>query len=160
MLLHVGDRLGYEILAPIGAGGRSDSHSKESPSMKLLAGMASSLAALTVLCFAQQPAERTIPARTIPVPTTVSPELQKVIAPAWSGSKSPMNLSSDEWKALQKRSNEGRTKAMQAVKQKFNVSVQEEKIAGVRVYRVKPQAISPENRNRLLVDVHGGAYVF
>jgi epsilon-lactone hydrolase len=160
MLLFVGDRLGYEILAPIGAGGRSDSHSKESPSMKLLAGMASSLAALTVLCFAQQPAERTIPARTIPVPTTVSPELQKLIAPAWGGSTSPMKLTSDEWKTLQKRMDEGAAKTLQPIKQNLHVSVQEEKIAGVKVYRVKPEAIAPENRNRLLVHVHGGAYVF
>jgi acetyl esterase/lipase len=128
--------------------------------MNSLVRVASSLAALTILCFAQQPAERTIPARTIPVPSTVSPELQKVIAPAWSGSKSPMTLTSDEWKALQKRTDEGRAKTLQPVKQKFHVSVQEEKIAGVRVYRVKPQAIATENRNRLLVHVHGGAYVF
>src|SRR5579872_808801 len=122
--------------------------------------MASSLAALSILCFAQQPVERTIPARTIPVPSTVSPELEKVIAPAWSGSKSPMTLTSDEWKALQKRRDEERAKGLQTVKQKFHVSVEEEKIAGVRVYRVKPQAIATENRNRLLVHLHGGAYVF
>ena len=51
-------------------------------------------------------------------------------------------------------------KAEQALKQAFHVSVQPEKIAGVRVYRVKPQTIAPENRNRLMVHVHGGAYVF
>jgi acetyl esterase/lipase len=71
-----------------------------------------------------------------------------------------MNLTSDEWKSLQKRRDEGAAKALQPIKQKFHVSVEEEKIAGVRVYRVKPQAIAPENRNRLLVHVHGGAYVF
>jgi monoterpene epsilon-lactone hydrolase len=128
--------------------------------MKSFVRIASSLAAFTALGYAQQPAERTIPARTIPVPTTVSPELQKVIAPAWGGSKSPMNLTRDEWKALQKRSDEARAKAMHSVQQKFHVSVQEEKIAGVHVYRVKPQTIAPENRNRLLLHVHGGAYVF
>jgi monoterpene epsilon-lactone hydrolase len=120
----------------------------------------SSLAALTVFCVAEQPAERTIPARTIPAPTTVSPELQKAIAPAWGGSKAPVKLTSDQWKALQKRTDEESAKALQPLKQRFHVSVREEKIAGVRVYRVKPQAIAPENQNRLLVHVHGGAYVF
>src|ERR1700704_2754451 len=133
---------------------------KESLVMKSLVRMASSFAALTILCFAQQHVERIVPARTIPVPSTVSPELEKVIAPAWSGNKSPMTLTSDEWKALQKRTDEGRAKTLQPVKQKFHVSVQEEKIAGVRVYRVKPPSIATENRNRLLVHVHGGAYVF
>ena len=127
--------------------------------MKLFVRIALSTA-LTLLCLAQQRAERTIPARTIPVPTTVSPELQKLIAPAWSGSKSPMLLTSDEWKALQKRTDEGRAKALGAVKQKFHVTVEPEKIAGVPVYRVKPQTIAAQNRNRLLVHVHGGAYVF
>jgi epsilon-lactone hydrolase len=128
--------------------------------MKSLVRMPFLLAPLAVLCFSQQPAERSIPARTIPVPTTVSPALQKLIAPAWSGSKAPMKLTNGEWKALQKRSDEGRAKALQPVKQKLNVSVREEKIAGVHVYRVKPQSIAAENRNRLLVHVHGGAYVF
>jgi monoterpene epsilon-lactone hydrolase len=128
--------------------------------LKPIVRMASPLAVLTVLCLAQQPAERTIPARPIPVPTTVSPELQKLIAPAWSGSKAPIKLTSDEWKALQKRRDEAAAKTLQTVKQNFHVTVQEEKIAGVRAYRVKPQAIAAENRNRLLVHVHGGAYVF
>src|SRR4051812_30096543 len=124
---------------------------QESLLMKSFARVASCLAALTVLCFAQQSAERTIPARTIPVPTTVSLELQKVIAPAWSGTRAPVALTGDEWKALQKRQGEGAVKAVQALKQAHHVAVQEEKIAGVRVYRVKPQSIAPANRNRLLV---------
>jgi epsilon-lactone hydrolase len=118
------------------------------------------VAVCAVLCAGQQPPERAIPARTIPVPTTVSPEMQQLIAPAWSGSKSPVTLTSDQWKALQKQRDSDAAKALQPVKQKFHVSVQEERIAGVRVYRVKPQAIAPENRNRILVHVHGGAYVF
>jgi epsilon-lactone hydrolase len=126
--------------------------------MNLPARIAISLAAFTVPGHSQQPAERTIPARTIPVPTTVSAELQKLIAPAWSGSRS-MNFTSDQWKDFQKQTDEQRAAALQPVKQKFHVSVQEEKIAGVRVFRVKPQAIAPDNRNRILVHVHGGAYV-
>jgi acetyl esterase/lipase len=118
------------------------------------------LIALTVFGFAaERLAERSIPARTIPVPNTVSPELQKVIAPAWAGSKSGWNLSATEWKALQKQRDEAAAKAVQPLKQQLHVSVTEETIAGVRAYRVKPQTIAPENRNRLLVHVHGGAYV-
>jgi len=117
------------------------------------------LFALAGLATAQS-AERSIPARTIPTPTTVSPELQKLIAPAWSGNKGPLVLTSDEWKALQKRTDDARAKALQPVKQKLHVSVEEQKIAGVRVYRVEPESIAEENRNRILVHVHGGAYVF
>jgi epsilon-lactone hydrolase len=107
--------------------------------------------------FAQ---DRNIPARTIPTPTTVSPELQKIIAPAWAGSKAPMNLTAAQWKEIQNQFDERSAKAAEAIKQAFRISVSEEKIAGVRAYRVKPPTIAAENRNRILVHVHGGAYVF
>jgi monoterpene epsilon-lactone hydrolase len=117
------------------------------------------LAVLAVFGSVASAQERTIPARTIPTPTTVSPELQNLIAPAWAGSKTPMDLTAAQWKDLQKRQDEAQARALQTLKQKLLVTVSEEKIAGVRTYRVKPAAIAPENRNRILVHVHGGAYV-
>lgn len=77
-----------------------------------------------------------------------------------SDSKSQVNLTSDQWKTEQKRWDETSAQTRLPFKQKINVSVQEEMISGVHVYRVKPRAIVPENRNRLLVHVHGGGYVF
>jgi epsilon-lactone hydrolase len=104
--------------------------------------------------------DRTIPARTLPTPTTVSPELQRIIAAPWDGSKGPVNLSDADWKNLRKRGDDAQAQALQLTKQQLGVSVTAEKIAGVQAYRVKPAAIAPENRNRMLVHVHGGAYVF
>jgi acetyl esterase/lipase len=104
--------------------------------------------------------ERTIPTRTIPTPTTVSPELQRIIAAPWSGSTGPMKLTDAEWKNLRKQGDDAQAQTLQATKQALGVSVTAEKIAGVQAYRVKPAAIAPENRNRILVHVHGGAYVF
>src|SRR5262249_39635686 len=77
-----------------------------------------------------------------------------------AGSKVPMNLTAAEWKALQKRADDGQAQTLQTTKRKLGVTVAEEQIAGVRVYRVKPAVVAPENRNRILVHVHGGAYVF
>jgi epsilon-lactone hydrolase len=114
-------------------------------------------AVLMPLSYAQ---ERTIPARTIPTPTTVSPQLQKVIAPAWSGTKTGWDITATQWKEIQKKTDEDRAKAARATREMFHLSVTEEKIAGVHVYRVKPQTIAPENKNRILIHVHGGAYVF
>ena len=118
------------------------------------------LALFTALCIAQSAPERMLPARPLPTPTTVSPELQKIIAAPWGRTKAPMNLTADQWKTLQKETDTERAKGTRASAQQFHVSVNEEKIAGVRVYRVKPESISDENRNRLLVHVHGGAYVY
>lgn len=114
-------------------------------------------AALSSVIAAQ---ERSVPARTVPTPTTVSPEVQAIIAAPWAGTKAPMNLTAAEWKDLQKRSDQSAAQALQATKQRLHVTVREETIAGVRSYRVTPAAIAPENRNRILVHVHGGAYVF
>jgi epsilon-lactone hydrolase len=104
--------------------------------------------------------ERTIPARTIPTPTTVSPELQKVIAPAAPEVRTGWKLTPEEWKQRQKQTDEARGKAAHGTRELFHVAVTEEKIAGVHVYRLKPPVIAPENKNRILVHVHGGAYVF
>jgi monoterpene epsilon-lactone hydrolase len=104
--------------------------------------------------------DRSVPARTIPTPTTVSPELQRVIAAPWAGGGGPATLTAAQWKDLRKQGDEAQAKALQATKQRLGVSVTAETIAGVQAYRVKPAAIAPENRNRILVHVHGGAYVF
>lgn len=115
--------------------------------------------ALSVLADAQSLPSRDLPARKIPVPATVSPELQKIIAPAWKGNNDALSFTPEQWKAFQKRADDGRAKALQPVKRRLHVTVEVQKIAGVRVYRVKPEAVAPENRTRLLVHVHGGAYV-
>ena len=111
-------------------------------------------------CAAQTATERSIPARTIPTPATVSPELQKAIAPAWQGSTAAPKLTNEEWKARAKQFEDGGTQMVEGMKKKFSVTVTEQKIGGVRVYDVKPDTIAEANRRRLLVHVHGGAYVF
>jgi epsilon-lactone hydrolase len=110
--------------------------------------------------FGQVEAPRTTPARTIPIPSTVSPELQKVISKPWTGSAAPLTLNTGQWKQMVKERNQNREKFLEDLKREFNVSISEETIAGVHAYRVKPDAVAPENRGRLLVHLHGGAYVF
>ncbi len=109
---------------------------------------------------AQTAPARSVPARALPTPTTVSPELQKVIAAAWQGSANAPKLTNEQWKAMAKQADEEETKTLDSMKSQFHVTVTEQKIAGVRVYDVKPEKIAEENRRRLLVHVHGGAYVF
>jgi epsilon-lactone hydrolase len=103
---------------------------------------------------------RTIPARTLPTPTTVSPEMQKLVAPAWDGSTATVTRTSEQWKASIRQADEPEAKESESLATQLHVSVREETIAGVHVYRVKPESIPEENRNRLLVHVHGGGYVY
>jgi hypothetical protein len=50
--------------------------------------------------------------------------------------------------------------ALQVLRREQQVRVEPLTIAGVKAYMVTPENIPPENRNRLLIHVHGGCYVF
>jgi len=102
---------------------------------------------------------RTIPSRVLPVPATVSPELQQAIALEWTGSQSPVSFTAEQWKALVKERDAVRLELIRGLSH-LRVSVEETVVGGVRAYRVRPVEIAPENRNRLLVHLHGGSYVF
>ena len=46
-----------------------------------------------------------------------------------------------------------------ALRERLKVKIETTTIDGVKVYIVTPETIPPENRNRLLVHMHGGCYV-
>ena len=58
-----------------------------------------------------------------------------------------------------KTTNEQQLPLVAALKKKMHVTVEAKTIAGVPVFDVKPEAIPEQNRRRLLVHVHGGAYI-
>jgi monoterpene epsilon-lactone hydrolase len=103
---------------------------------------------------------RTVPGRTIPVPTTVSPEMQKHSAAVWQGNTETVTKTSEQWKAWIKEMDVWKLKEAVSLKERLHVTLEEKTIGGVHVYLVKPDRIPEQNRKRLLVHVHGGAYVF
>jgi acetyl esterase/lipase len=101
---------------------------------------------------------RTIPARTIPVPDTVSPQMRQLIAPGPGPRNAPR--SAEEWKALVAQASAVEMIRIAELRRHFDVDVTERAIAGVRCYVVTPKSIPAKDRKRLLVNVHGGGYVF
>ena len=104
---------------------------------------------------------RTVPGRSIPVPPTASPQLQAAIAapyrmPAWDADPK----SAAEWKTLIERLAAPAAAAQRAVREKLGVTMTSTTIGGVNVFILTPKEIPPANRNRLLVNVHGGGYVY
>jgi epsilon-lactone hydrolase len=79
-----------------------------------------------------------VPARTVPVPTTVSPDLQKVIAtpppPFVAGPTTP-----EGWKKLQREHDSDQEKVAQALAKQREVKVQAAKVAGVKCYASPPR---------------------
>jgi acetyl esterase/lipase len=91
--------------------------------------------------------------RIIPVPDTVSPEAQAVLARPASDAAHPDNLAerrahTDAWQA----------RAGAASKAVYPVTITNDKIAGVPVLIVMPPAIGPGKSDRVLICVHGGGF--
>ncbi len=108
-----------------------------------------------------KPGVRHAPARDIPVPTLeVSPEAQALIGGAY-----PLHMNADpkdatEWKELINRRAALSIAALPGLEEKLGVTVQPAVLGGVKAFIVTPNSMPEANRNRLLVHVHGGGYVF
>ena len=103
-----------------------------------------------------QPQPLEVPARTLPVPDTVSPEVQRLIGAPLSGNWNSWPKTVEEWKAL---SAPGGGRGLPALRERFKVKTEATTVNGVQAYLVTPENLPPENRNRLLVHIHGGCYV-
>ena len=118
----------------------------------------SALATLPALAQAPPPAEREVPARVLPTPYTVSPQLQKIIGAPLSPVWNVIPPTNDEWKKQIKGIEDALVKTLPGLREQLGVNVEPTTIDGVKAYIVAPETIPPENRNRLLVHVHGGCY--
>lgn len=108
-----------------------------------------------------KPGPRTVPGRSIPVPTTASKELQASIAapyrvPNWNANPK----SAAEWKELIAKAAAAGATARQEAREKLGVTMEETVISGVKAFILSPKVIPAVNQNRLLVHVHGGGYVY
>jgi acetyl esterase/lipase len=100
-----------------------------------------------------------VPAREIPLPTTVSPELQKVIAGPIPPRTQPPTTP-DGWKKLQREQDaEVERLTADAVKE-AGVTIEPAEIAGVKCHYVAPKHVLADRDDNLIVVVHGGAFVF
>jgi epsilon-lactone hydrolase len=123
-------------------------------------------ATMLTMASAQTPATslaaagaREVPAKTVPVPDTVSPQMQKLIAAPLTPTWNVIPKSTDEWKAQVATSAAAAMRDLPALREALRVKVEPTAIDGVKAYTVTPEVIPPENRNRLLVHVHGGCFV-
>jgi monoterpene epsilon-lactone hydrolase len=91
--------------------------------------------------------------RIVPVPSTISPEAQRVLSRQVSDVAAPQTLEqrraqTDEW--------QNRTgKVFQA---KYPVTIEETSLAGVPVRIITPFAVPAAKRQRVLINLHGGGF--
>ena len=91
--------------------------------------------------------------RVVPVPQTISPEAQKVLARPMSDKAVPQSLaerrsSTDTWQ----------NRAGDAFRALYPVDVQEKTIAGVPVRVITPPALPQSNQAKVLINLHGGGF--
>ena len=100
-----------------------------------------------------------MPAKTIPVPSDVSPQLQAVIAqPLRSGWNTPPTTPQG-WQQLANSEAAAAAPMVAAMAKRLHVKITQGTIDGVKVYYVTPETIPARNAKRLLIHVHGGCYV-
>jgi monoterpene epsilon-lactone hydrolase len=105
------------------------------------------------------PGAREVPARVIPVPGTVSPQVQAIIAQPYNPAWNVVPKTADEWKAIVDKNAAATIATLPAIRAKLGVTVRSTTMAGVHVFIVTPNSVPFRNKKRLLVHVHGGAYV-
>ncbi len=109
-----------------------------------------------------QPGVRTVPGRSIPVPVaTTSPELAKQIAApyrpmAWNAN--PPDAAA--WTALVNRLAAAGAAVQPAWREKLGVTMTQAVMGGVPVFILEPKEMPAANRNRVLINIHGGGYVY
>ena len=117
--------------------------------------MAGAFLALTTLAAAP----RQIPAYSLPVPTDVSPQLQALIAKPLNPIYNQVPATPDAWRAQVRQQAATILATYPGMEKRLGVSVARIIIGGVTCFSLTPETIPPENRNRLLLHIHGGAYV-
>jgi monoterpene epsilon-lactone hydrolase len=100
-----------------------------------------------------------VPARSVPVPATVSPQMAKIIGLPLRTNWNVLPKTGEEWKPVADAGAAATIKNVPAMTERLHVKVEKTMIDGVRAFVVTPDVIPPENRNRLLIHVHGGCYV-
>ncbi|GAA0540985.1 acetyl esterase/lipase [Rhizomicrobium palustre] len=126
---------------------------------KLLGGFAALAGAASLPSVAKAEDAPCRPA--FPLPQTASPELRALIVErknnvAWKIKP----RTAEDWRAIVKASTEQIIKRDAAWPEKFGVAIREDKIGGVPVFWITPNALPPENHDKLLLNFHGGAYVY
>ena len=107
------------------------------------------------------PGPRFVPGRSIPVPTTASPEFQQTIAgpyrvPAWDADPK----TSAEWNELIDRLADETVVQTRKARERLGVILEPTVIDGVKAFVLTPKTVAASNKNRLLVHIHGGGYVY
>ena len=97
-----------------------------------------------------------VPARSVPVPETVSPAMQEIIGEPPNSRWKLAPQTPAEWKAIADKSAVSMVAILPGIREKLGVNVESTSIGGVKAFIVTPKVIAPRNQGRVLLHLHGG----
>jgi monoterpene epsilon-lactone hydrolase len=108
---------------------------------------------------AQSGGTREVPARALPVPDTVSPQMQAMIARPFDPKFNLVPETIADWKSRVDNGAAVTVAGLPRLREALGVTVEPTTIAGVKAFIVMPGSIPPGNRDRVLLHLHGGVRV-
>ncbi len=102
---------------------------------------------------------REVPARLIPVPQSVSPQMRAVIAQPHDPAFSHAPDTTEGWKAKVAAASRKVEAVLPELRERFGVTVEPTEVGGVKAFNVTPAAVPEANRDRLLINLHGSVRV-
>ena len=108
-----------------------------------------------------QPGPRAVPGRVIPVPTTTSPQFRALVAapyrtPDWDANPK----TAEDWRALVATLAEKGAAKLPALRDKLGVTSEAVTIAGVKAFVVQAKSIPQAHKDKLVLAIHGGGFVY
>ena len=110
-----------------------------------------------------KPGARTVPGRSIPVPqeTGLSPAAQALVAAPYRGPAWDANPPDAEaWRVLVKKLADAALPGLAKARETLGVSMEQQTIGGVNCYVFTPKSMPEGHRNQVIVNPHGGGYVY
>ena len=110
-----------------------------------------------------KPGPRTLPSRVIAVPNEpgLSPDAQKLIAAPYRAMAWNANPPDAEaWRTLVKKLADATLEPLAKAREALGVQMEQTTLGGVNCYVLTPKIIPEAHRNQLIINPHGGGYVY
>jgi monoterpene epsilon-lactone hydrolase len=127
--------------------------------LPIMTGLPTTLAGQTMAASLPNFAARALPARTLPVPDTVSSALQAAIAAPYPVGWDVIPQTAALWNELASLSAAAAAPFISEIHRRFDIRVEKSRIGDVNIFTVTPAEIPPANRNCVLLHLHGGGNV-
>jgi acetyl esterase/lipase len=94
-----------------------------------------------------------------PIPTTVSPEMQALIAAPLNPIGRQRPTTAEGWRPLVDSAAAATIGRLPGLCARLRVQFERTTVGGARAFAVTPEILAPRNQSRLLIHIHGGCYV-